>query len=103
MGANQSKHGGKKGKSGQTLGGGKDVLGGGGGESAAPTKDSPRNAGDARAAAAEAAERRMKAQQERGTNASNPKQGQLAAQARQNAKSTLPPPSNQKDDRLVWD
>jgi phage-related tail fiber protein len=64
MGANQSKHGGKKGKSGQTLGGGKDVLGGGGGgggESAAAVKDSPRNAGDPRTAAAEAAERRMKA------------------------------------------
>ncbi|RXW22942.1 hypothetical protein EST38_g2905 [Candolleomyces aberdarensis] len=111
MGANQSKHFGKKGKSGQTLGGGgkdvsggggggKDVLGGGGGGSAA--KDSPQNVDDPRVAAAEAAERRLKAQQERGTNASNPKQGQLAAQAARQ-KSNLPPPSNQKDDRLVWD
>ncbi|TFK57288.1 hypothetical protein OE88DRAFT_1614260, partial [Heliocybe sulcata] len=61
------------------LGSDAQVLGGDG-----PPASSSR--GDPRSAAAEAAERRMKAAQARGTNASNPNQGRLAAQAEEAAK-----------------
>ncbi|KAL0565593.1 hypothetical protein V5O48_016426 [Marasmius crinis-equi] len=58
------------------------------------------NSPDRRNAAAEAAERRMKAAQERGTNQSNPNRGKLAAQAAQPAKFT---PERREEERLVWD
>ncbi|KAF5390356.1 hypothetical protein D9757_002905 [Collybiopsis confluens] len=58
------------------------------------------NASDARTAAAEAAERRMKASQMRGTHSSNPNQGKLAAQAGKPAKNT---PEPRQEERLVWD
>ncbi|EIM92472.1 uncharacterized protein STEHIDRAFT_117483 [Stereum hirsutum FP-91666 SS1] len=62
---------------------------------AAPAKDP-------RAAAAEAAEQRLKAAQSRGTNASNPNRGRLAAQVEANNKAgKLPEP--QQEERLVWD
>jgi len=61
----------------------------------------PQSHSDPRAAAAEAAERRMKAAQARGTNSSNPKQGRLAAQvAKQNSRVQPEPP---QEERLVWD
>ncbi|XP_006454355.1 hypothetical protein AGABI2DRAFT_133050 [Agaricus bisporus var. bisporus H97] len=61
----------------------------------------PTSARDPRTAAAEAAERRMQAAQQRGTNSSNPKAGQLAAKvAQQNAKGSAEP---QQPERLVWD
>ncbi|KAF9456552.1 hypothetical protein BDZ94DRAFT_1326895 [Collybia nuda] len=53
---------------------------------------------DPRAAAAEAAERRMKAAQARGTSASNPNQGKLAAQA---AKQSKVVPEPRQEERLV--
>ncbi|KAF8898724.1 hypothetical protein BD779DRAFT_1485255 [Infundibulicybe gibba] len=55
---------------------------------------------DPRAAAAAAAEQRLKASQARGTHASNPKKGQLAAQVANHSKQTAEP---RQDDRLVWD
>ncbi|ESK88881.1 hypothetical protein Moror_13243 [Moniliophthora roreri MCA 2997] len=55
---------------------------------------------DRRSAAAEAAERRMKAAQERGTNAANPNRGKLAAEASKPAKVV---PEQQQEERLVWD
>ncbi|EPQ60806.1 hypothetical protein GLOTRDRAFT_68774 [Gloeophyllum trabeum ATCC 11539] len=73
------------------------VLGGN-----APSEQSSRV--DPRSAAAQAAERRMKEAQTRGTNASNPNQGRLAAQAEaaaRNANKALP--SEREDSRLVWD
>ncbi|KAF5356031.1 hypothetical protein D9756_003777 [Leucocoprinus leucothites] len=78
--------------------GGHTVLG-----SSNPTNGAaPTSAHDPRTAAAEAAERRIQAQaQQRGTNASNPKAGQLAAKAaRQNTKVHAEP---QEPERLVWD
>ncbi|TFK41140.1 hypothetical protein BDQ12DRAFT_720846 [Crucibulum laeve] len=81
--------------------------------SSAPSRPDPRSA------AAEAAERRLKAvsspsdfmffsfleshiqAQARGTNASNPNKGRLAQQvARQTSK---PAPEQQQEERLVWD
>ncbi|KAF9069040.1 hypothetical protein BDP27DRAFT_1421246 [Rhodocollybia butyracea] len=58
------------------------------------------NRGDPRLAAAEAAERRLKASQMRGTHSSNPNQGKLAAQASKPAKLA---PEPQEEERLVWD
>jgi len=55
---------------------------------------------DARAAAAEAAEQRMKAAQARGTNASNPNQGKLAAKVAANPKRV---PQARQEETLVWD
>ncbi|KAE9411108.1 hypothetical protein BT96DRAFT_802261, partial [Gymnopus androsaceus JB14] len=53
---------------------------------------------DPRAAAAEAAERRLKASQMRGTNSSNPNQGKLAAQASKTPRLTAEP---QQEERIV--
>ncbi|KAJ4486181.1 hypothetical protein J3R30DRAFT_1466726 [Lentinula aciculospora] len=53
---------------------------------------------DPRAAAAEAAERRLKASQMRGTHSSNPSQGKLAAQASKPAKLV---PEPQREERIV--
>lgn len=53
---------------------------------------------DPRAAAAEAAERRLKAAHARGTSASNPNQGKLASQL-----AKPPKPSTQQEENLVWD
>ncbi|KAJ3734905.1 hypothetical protein DFJ43DRAFT_1062115 [Lentinula guzmanii] len=58
------------------------------------------NEADPRAAAAEAAERRLKASQMRGTHSSNPNRGKLAAQASKPAKVT---PEPEQEERLVWD
>jgi len=57
---------------------------------------------DPRAAAALAAEQRLKAAQTRGTNASNPNQGRLAAQL-EATKSTSQAPEARQQDGLVWD
>lgn len=61
----------------------------------------PTSAPDPRTAAAEAAERRIQAAQQRGTHASNPKAGQLAAKAAQ--QNTKGHPEPQQPQRLVWD
>ncbi|KAF8973942.1 hypothetical protein BDZ97DRAFT_409219 [Flammula alnicola] len=85
--------------------GGHTVLGSGpvnsnSGARSVPSVASPRP--DPRAAAAEAAERRLQAAQKRGTSAANPKQGKLASQlAKQN--SSKPGAQPQEEDRLVWD
>ncbi|OAX42983.1 hypothetical protein K503DRAFT_766277 [Rhizopogon vinicolor AM-OR11-026] len=57
---------------------------------------------DPRAAAAEAAERRLKTAKARGTNASNPNRGQLAGQV-EIAKAAKPIPTSREEERLVWD
>ncbi|GBE77899.1 hypothetical protein SCP_0107810 [Sparassis crispa] len=57
---------------------------------------------DPRIAAAEAAERRLKGQQARGTHASNPNRGKLAAQL-EASKSAVRAPEPRQEDRLVWD
>ncbi|TFL02719.1 hypothetical protein BDV98DRAFT_566304 [Pterulicium gracile] len=56
--------------------------------------------GDIRSAAAEAAERRQKEAQDRGTHVSNPNRGKLAANANKPAKLT---PEPREEPRLVWD
>ncbi|KZT30394.1 hypothetical protein NEOLEDRAFT_1053173 [Neolentinus lepideus HHB14362 ss-1] len=71
------------------------VLGGNG-----PSQQSSRV--DPRSVAAEAAERRMKAAQARGTNTSNPNQGRLAAQAEAAARNASKGiPQRPQEDRLV--
>jgi len=55
---------------------------------------------DPRAAAAEAAERRLKTAQARGTSASNPNQGKLASQL---AKPAKPVSQSRQEENLVWD
>ncbi|KAG0708877.1 hypothetical protein DFH29DRAFT_794702 [Suillus ampliporus] len=55
---------------------------------------------DPRAAAAEAAERRMKTAQARGTNASNPNRGRLAGQV-ETAKVAKPVPTSREEEPLV--
>lgn len=61
---------------------------------------SPPKPSSPRAAAAEAAERRLKEAQRRGTSLTNPKQGALAAQANKPVKFA---PESRKDEPLVWD
>ncbi|KAJ4484104.1 hypothetical protein C8R41DRAFT_769953 [Lentinula lateritia] len=56
------------------------------------------NEADPRAAAVQAAERRLKASQMRGTHSSNPNQGKLAAQASKPAKVV---PESRQEERLV--
>ncbi|KAG7099221.1 hypothetical protein E1B28_001088 [Marasmius oreades] len=68
--------------------------------SSGPATQPHSNPEDRRNAAAEAAERRLKAAQERGTNASNPNRGQLAAKAGKPVKFT---PEQREEERLVWD
>ncbi|KAF4623660.1 hypothetical protein D9613_001831 [Agrocybe pediades] len=58
---------------------------------------------DPRAAAAEAAERRLQAAQKRGTNTSNPNQGKLAQQLAKENSSRPNPVQEQREERLVWD
>lgn len=58
---------------------------------------------DARAAAAEAAERRQQAQKQRGTHASNPNQGKLAAQLEASRKAARTPEAPRQGEQLVWD
>lgn len=59
---------------------------------------------DPRTAAANAAEKRLKAAQERGTNQSNPNRGRLAAQVElSKAAAANRAPEAQEGDRLVWD
>ncbi|PPQ80826.1 hypothetical protein CVT25_001951 [Psilocybe cyanescens] len=86
--------------------GGHTVLGSGPVNSnPAHSRDTNREASqpsDPRAAAAEAAERRMQAAQNRGTNKSNPKQGQLSEQLAKQSSSKPGPPA-QEVERLVWD
>ncbi|CAL1695867.1 unnamed protein product [Somion occarium] len=57
---------------------------------------------DPRAAAAQAAEERLKAAQARGTNPANPKKGRLAAQL-EASKSAPRVPEPPQPERLVWD
>ncbi|KAG1750007.1 uncharacterized protein EDB91DRAFT_1047118 [Suillus paluster] len=58
------------------------------------------SAPDPRAAAAEAAERRLKTAQARGTNTSNPNRGRLAGQV-ETAKAAKPEPTPREEERLV--
>jgi len=82
------------------------VLGSGPVNSNAPASRQPGASSqrtDPRAAAAEAAERRLQAAQARGTNTGNPKQGKLASQlAKQN---NLKPgtQAQSEPEQLVWD
>ncbi|KAG1864188.1 hypothetical protein DFJ58DRAFT_773001 [Suillus subalutaceus] len=57
---------------------------------------------DPRAAAAEAAERRLKTAHARGTNASNPNRGRLSEQV-VTAKAAKLVPTPRDEERLVWD
>jgi len=57
---------------------------------------------DTRVAAAEAAERRLQAQQARGTSASNPNKGQLAKKL-EATKSAARVPEPKREVPLVWD
>jgi len=70
------------------------------------TSDSPGALLDSRppprTAAAQAAEARLKSSQQRGTNASNPNRGHLAAKV-EAAKSAKRSPEPKPDERLVWD
>jgi len=77
--------------------GGHQVLGSTSGPS---NPRNPPSSSDPRAAAAEAAERRLKAAQARGTVASNPNKGQLAAKAATKPKLA---PEPRQEERLVWD
>ncbi|KIY52748.1 hypothetical protein FISHEDRAFT_69562 [Fistulina hepatica ATCC 64428] len=78
------------------------VLGGGGPTNRAGATTSSQPAGtkppDPRAAALAAAETRARAAEQRGTHASNPKRGQLAAKANKPAKFT---PEPQQEQQLV--
>jgi len=66
-----------------------------------PTRPASSTPPNPRVAAAEAAERRVKAAERRGVNPSNPNQGQLAAKvAKQSSKQA---PSGREEERLVWD
>lgn len=59
-------------------------------------------ASDPRAAAREAAERRLKTAQARGTNPANPNRGRLAGQV-EIAKAAKAAPTSREEERLVWD
>ncbi|KAG2154864.1 hypothetical protein DEU56DRAFT_770854 [Suillus clintonianus] len=78
--------------------GGHQVLGSTAGQPNDGTTPPP----DPRAAAAEAAERRLKTAHARGTNASNPNRGRLAEQV-EAAKVAKPVPTPRDEERLVWD
>ncbi|KAH7911190.1 hypothetical protein BJ138DRAFT_1086051 [Hygrophoropsis aurantiaca] len=78
--------------------GGHQVLGG-----AIPSSGGPSQgygSASPRAAAADAAERRLKSAQARGTNASNPNRGRLAAQL-EATKTRKPLPEARQEERLV--
>ncbi|KDQ63738.1 hypothetical protein JAAARDRAFT_189279 [Jaapia argillacea MUCL 33604] len=81
-----------------TLSGGHTVLG----SSSSSPQGAPAARPDPRSAAAEAAERRMKAAQARGTTTGNPNQGRLAAQLEANKK-VAKVPEQREEERLVWD
>ncbi|KAG2072666.1 hypothetical protein BDR04DRAFT_1096291 [Suillus decipiens] len=80
--------------------GGHQVLGGAASQSNDGTTVTPPS--DPRAAAAEAAERRLKTAHARGTNASNPNRGRLAEQV-EAAKAAKSVPTPRDEERLVWD
>ncbi|KAG2044832.1 hypothetical protein BDR03DRAFT_937334 [Suillus americanus] len=80
--------------------GGHQVLGSTAAQSNDGTTATPHS--DPRAAAAEAAERRLKTAHARGTNASNPNRGRLAEQV-VTAKAAKPVPTPRDEERLVWD
>ncbi|EIW64681.1 uncharacterized protein TRAVEDRAFT_139761 [Trametes versicolor FP-101664 SS1] len=83
-----------------TVSGGHQVLGSA--SSSGPTGQPDGTRPDPRAAAAEAAERRMKASQARGTHSANPNAGRLAAQLEaQKGAPRVPEPRQQE--QLVWD
>ncbi|KAG6335278.1 hypothetical protein ID866_3807 [Astraeus odoratus] len=86
MGSFCSKH--------DTHSGSQQVLGGG------AQGQGYRSSADVRAAAAEAAERRLKQGQARGTHAANPKRGRLAAQLEASAK-VAKTPATREEERLV--
>ncbi|KAH0590713.1 hypothetical protein H2248_000840 [Termitomyces sp. 'cryptogamus'] len=69
------------------------------GSHSGPTNPAGPSPSDPRTAAAEAAERRLKTAQARGTNPSNPHHGRLAAKAGKLPKPTDP----RQEERLVWD
>jgi len=68
--------------------------------SSGPTTLGGPSRSDSRAAAAEAAERRLKAAQARGTTVANPNRGKLAGQL---AKPSKVVPESRQEERLVWD
>jgi len=68
-----------------------------GGPSAATQGSNPREA------AALAAEQRMKAAKNRGTNTSNPNKGKLAGQLADSKKQPANAPASSREDQLVWD
>ncbi|KZS92972.1 hypothetical protein SISNIDRAFT_549997 [Sistotremastrum niveocremeum HHB9708] len=68
-------------------------------ESGQPVR--PTKPDDRRAALAEAAENRLKAQQARGTNASNPNKGKLAQKVTESTK--LPPATSREEEPIRWD
>ncbi|GLB36169.1 hypothetical protein LshimejAT787_0304570 [Lyophyllum shimeji] len=79
-----------------THSGGHTVLG----SSSSATNTAGPSPSDPRTAAAEAAERRLKAAQKRGTTAANPNQGRLAAKLANQPKFV---PEPRQEERLVWD
>jgi len=79
-----------------THSGGHTVLGS---SSSATTSAGP-SPSDPRTAAAEAAERRLKEAQARGTTTANPNQGRLATKVA-NQRKFVPEP--RQEERLVWD
>ncbi|KAF9241367.1 hypothetical protein BU15DRAFT_73491 [Melanogaster broomeanus] len=86
-----------------THSGSHQVLGGGNTASSSNGQDyGATTSPDARAAAAEAAERRLKSERTRGTHTSNPKRGRLTAQL-QASKSAKPVPASRQEEPLVWD
>ncbi|KIJ68433.1 hypothetical protein HYDPIDRAFT_81520 [Hydnomerulius pinastri MD-312] len=81
-----------------THSGGHQVLGG---NTASPNAQNYGTTSNPRAAAAEAAERRLKSAQARGTNASNPKRGRLAAQLEASKSAKAVPTSRQEEQVVV--
>ncbi|KAF9229301.1 hypothetical protein BS17DRAFT_771279 [Gyrodon lividus] len=74
------------------------------GANAASSPDGQNNGSttNPRAAAAEAAERRIESERARATHASNPKRGRLTAQL-EASRSGKPVPASRQEEQLVWD
>ncbi|KAI6031814.1 hypothetical protein BKA83DRAFT_4205741 [Pisolithus microcarpus] len=91
MGSLCSKH--------NTHSGSQQILGG---ETAAGRRDYGSST-DARAAAAAAAERRLKSGQARGTRSGTPKAGRLATQREPSKSTRMVSTSTREEEPLVWD
>jgi len=70
--------------------------------SSAPRQGQPSDPDHTRQAAAEAAERRRKAERERGINASNPRKGELARKL-EDSRTAPRVPEPRQEERLVWE